>query len=81
MAIQVLPPQEEWDWKYDSGKSITDWTDLPEASSAVCDLIKRRCNPEKGFHGRCVNACSLVLNCVCAKGSVREMIEVNEHKQ
>ena len=31
-------------WKYDSGKLIPDWTDLPEASSAVCDLIKCRCN-------------------------------------
>ena len=31
-------------WKYDSGKLIPDWTDLPEASSAVRDLIKCRCN-------------------------------------
>ena len=46
MAIQVLPPPEVWGWKYDSGKSIPDWTDLPEASSAVRDLIKCRCNPE-----------------------------------
>ena len=49
---------EEWGWKYDSGKLIPDWTDLLEASSAVLDLIKCRCNPEKGCHGRCkcVNA-------------------------
>ena len=58
MEIQVLPPPEEWGWKYDSGKSIPYWTDLPKASSAVRDLIKFRCNPEKGCHGRCkcVNA-------------------------
>ena len=31
-------------WKYDSGKLIPDWTDFPEASSAVRDLIKCRCN-------------------------------------
>ena len=31
-------------WKYDSGKLIPDWTDLPEASSAVRDLIKCKCN-------------------------------------
>ena len=31
-------------WKYDSGKLTPDWTDLPEASSDVRDLIKCRCN-------------------------------------
>ena len=58
MAIQVLPLPEEWGWKYDSGKLIPDGADLPEASSAVRDLVKCRCNPEKGCHGRCkcVNA-------------------------
>ena len=58
MTTQVLPPPEEWGLKCDSGKSIPDWTDLPEASSAVLDLTKCGCNHEKGCHGRCkcVNA-------------------------
>ena len=53
MALQVLPPPKEWGWKYVSGKLILDWTDLLEASSAVPDLIKCRCNTEIGCHGRC----------------------------
>ena len=68
MAIQVLPPPEEWGWKYDSGKSIPYWTDLPETSSAVRGLIKFRCNPEKGCRGRCkcVNALPLCTElCMC----------------
>ena len=58
MAIQVLPPPEEWGWKYASGKLIPDWAYLLEASSAAHDLIKCRSNPEKGCNGRCkcVNA-------------------------
>ena len=52
MGIQVLPPPDEWGWKYDSGKLILDRTDLPEALSAVNELIKCSCNPDKGYHGR-----------------------------
>ena len=68
MAIQVQPTPEEWDWKYDSGNLIPDWTDLLEASSAVRDLIKCRCNPEIGCHGRCKYVDALLLCtqlCMC----------------
>ena len=69
-------------WKYDSGKLIADWIDFPEASSAVHDLIKCRCNPDKGCHRRCkcVNA-PLPCTELCMCQAECEHEEVNEHKQ
>ena len=83
MAIQALPQTEEWGWKYDSGKLIPDWTDLPEASSAVLDLIKCSTTKRKVVmdYVNVVMSCFLVLKRICAKGRVSEMIEVNEHEQ
>ena len=49
---------KEMGLEVDSRQLIPDWTDLPEELSVVRDLIKCRCNPEKGSHWRCkcVNA-------------------------
>ena len=48
-----LPSPEEWGWKFQDGKYTPHWTELPEASIAIRDLVRYRCNPEKGCKGRC----------------------------
>ena len=48
-----LPFPEEWGWKFQDGKYTPHWTELPEASVAIRDLVRYRCNPEKGCKGRC----------------------------
>ena len=48
-----LPSPEEWGWKFQDGKYTPHWTELPEASVAIRDLVRCRCNPEKGCKGRC----------------------------
>ena len=73
MVIQVLPLPEEWSWKHDSDKLIPEWTDLPEALSAVCDLIKYRCDAEKGCRVRC-KCVNVLLTCagLCKEGCKRD---------
>ena len=39
--------------KFQDGKYTPHWTELPEASIAIRDLVRCRCNPEKGCKGRC----------------------------
>ena len=53
IAHQRLPSPEVWGWKYESSNYIPIWTDLPEASIAIRDLIKCKCNPELGCKQLC----------------------------
>ena len=48
-----LPSPEEWGWKIQDGKYTPHWTELPESSIAIRDLVRCRCNPEKGCKGCC----------------------------
>ena len=41
--LQTLPPPEDWGWKYEDQKLVPHWTDLPEASVGVRDLVKCGC--------------------------------------
>ena len=41
---------------------IPHWTDLPEATIAIRDLIKCSCKPEKGCRGRCKCAVTVVVH-------------------
>lgn len=49
-----LPSPNEWGWKWSESQL---WeplrTTLPEASKACQELLKCRCNPEKGCSGQC----------------------------
>ena len=53
IAHQRLQTPDLWGWKLQSGNDLPTWTDLPEASIAIRDLINCKCNPEKG----CKRAC------------------------
>ena len=43
-----LPFPEELGWKFQDGKYTPNWNELPEASIAIRDLVRCRCNPKKG---------------------------------
>ena len=53
IAHQRLSSPELWGWKYESSNYIPIWTDLPEASIVIQDLIKCKCNPELGCKQLC----------------------------
>ena len=73
-----LPSPDEWDWKFQDGKYTPHWTELAEASIAIRDLVRCRCNQKKdarivananllNFHG---------LNYAYAKEIVNKMIKI-----
>ena len=43
VALQNLPSPEDWGWKLVNGVYIPDWTDLPEATVALRELVKCEC--------------------------------------
>ena len=53
ISHQALPDVEEWGWKLVDGKLVPHWSDLPEATLAIRDLIKCMCKSDKGCRGRC----------------------------
>ena len=50
---QQLPSPEDWGWKMVGEMYFPHWTDFAEAAIAIRELIKCRCNPEKGCNRRC----------------------------
>ena len=46
-------PSEDWGWKMVGETYFPHWTDFAEAAIAIRELIKYRCNPEKGCNRRC----------------------------
>jgi len=65
----VLPKLEDWGWKLNNGMPVPHWTELPEASSVVRELVKCGCNPVKGCSGRC--------NCLKADLMCTELCKCN----
>ena len=61
VAMPTLPNVENWGWKYDGEIPKPYWTELPEATTVVRELIKCNCNPDKGCSGRCK----------CVKGALK----------
>ena len=53
VPVPTYPPVEEWGWKITDKVPTPLWSTLPEASSAIKELIKCGCNPTKGCRGRC----------------------------
>ena len=52
ISHQALPDVEEWGWKLVDGKLVPHWSDLPEATLAIRDLIKCMCKSDKGCRER-----------------------------
>ena len=50
---QQLPSPEDWGWKMVEETYFPHWTDLAEAAIAIRELIKCRCNLDKGCSRRC----------------------------
>ena len=67
---RIPPNPENWGWKMENSNLIPHWTDLPEATIAIRDLIKCSCKPEKGCRGRykCVQSQFSCTELCCCKG-------------
>ena len=51
--FQTLTRADLWRWKYENNMLTPDWTDLPEPSRAVWELLKCECKVIKNCRGRC----------------------------